>query len=270
MTTHLVALASGVLPEFTPQQTARAAAGAGFKAVGLWVDIELWTPATTRDVQAILAAEDLIALDAEVVWIQPGQLDPKHLRIIDIAAEIGARNVLVVSSDPDRDATAEKLAALVDHARPSGVRVCLEFGAFTKVRDLPTALDVLERTGLADAGLLIDPLHLARTGGRPEHLIGLPPERLAYAQFCDATAVGASADDVQAIIEEAVDRRLLPGEGQLALQSLLGVLPANIPLSVEVRSKPLRDAFPDPVDRARAVLTATMAVLAKPRTEMHS
>ena len=173
MTTHLIALASGVLPEFTPQQTASAAAGAGFKAVGLWVDTELWTPTTTREVRAILAGDGLVALDAEVIWIQPGPLDPKHLRIIDIAAEIGARNVLVVSSDPDKGTTANKLAALVDHARPGGVRVCLEFGAFTQIRDLPTALDVLDRTGLADAGLLIDPLHLARTGGCPEDLIGL-------------------------------------------------------------------------------------------------
>ena len=33
---RLISLASGVLPEFTPQETARAAAKAGFKAVGLW------------------------------------------------------------------------------------------------------------------------------------------------------------------------------------------------------------------------------------------
>ena len=266
MTLPLISLASGVLPEFTPQQTARAAAKAGFKAVGLWVEPDHWTAATSAEVRAILGGEGLAALDVEVVWIRPGPLDPAHLRIIDVAHEIGAAHVLVVSSDPDRAATAAKLGALVDHGRSVGVRVCLEFGAFTDVRDLAAALDVIDRTGREDTGLLIDPLHLARTGGHPRDLAGIPALRLPYAQFCDAPAVGADVNDVQAIIEEAVDRRLLPGEGDLPLAELVRVLPAATPLSVELRSKPLREAWPDPAMRAAVVLRASQKMLTSTKT----
>jgi sugar phosphate isomerase/epimerase len=201
-------------------------------------------------------------LDAEVIWIQPGALDPDHLRIVDIAAEIGAANLLVVSSDPEPGATADKLAALVDHAATAGIRVSLEFGAFTEIKSLAMALDVLERTGRSNAGVLIDPLHLSRTGGVPADLAAVPPGRFAYAQYCDATATGPSVADVKAIIDEAVDGRLLPGEGALPLAALLDVLPAGIPLSIELRSKALREGWPDPTQRARKLREMTEAFLA--------
>ena len=38
---------------------------------------------------------------------------------------------------------------------------------------------------------------------------------------------------------------------------------AGIPLSVELRSKALRDAWPDPVDRAKALRVATEAWMAR-------
>ncbi len=263
MTEHLVSLASGVLPEFTPVQMVAAAVGSGFEAVGLWVETDKWDAGVTREIRRIVADSGLIVLDAEVIWIRPGPLDPGHLRIVDIAAEVDARNLLVVSSDPDLDATAEKLGALIDHARPAGISVSLEFGAFTEMKSLAMTLDVLERTGRPDARLLIDPLHLARTGGGPADVARVPRERFTYAQFCDAPASGPSVEDIKGIIEEAVDGRLFPGDGALPLNDLLQALPAGIPLSVELRSKALRDAWPDAIDRAKALKVATDRYLAR-------
>ena len=256
---RLISLAAGVMPDVSPQETVAAAAAAGWPAVGIWIDMATWTAATTREVKALLSDNGLVALDAEVVWLRPGEDDPNHFHALDIAAELGAPNVLVVSSVPDPAETAAKLARLVDHARPAGVRVSLEFGAFTNVRSLPDALRVLELTGLPDAGLLIDPLHFARTGGRPADLAAVDRGRFAYAQFCDAPAAGPSVEDVPAIIEEAIDGRLLPGEGELPLGDIARALPAGLPLSVELRSKALRDGWPVPADRARVLLNSTRA-----------
>jgi hypothetical protein len=44
---------------------------------------------------------------------------------------------------------------------------------------------------------------------------------------------------------------------------LLNVLPAGLPLSIELRSKALRDGWPDPVARARRLLQATLAYFDK-------
>jgi sugar phosphate isomerase/epimerase len=258
-----LSLAAGVMPDFTPEQTVTAAAAAGWDAAGIWVDMKLWTPQTTREVKRRLKDGGLPALDAEVVWIRPGPDDPDHFRLIDIAAELGAANVLAVSSAPDPGDTADKLARLSEHAARAGVRVSLEFGAFTSVRALDDALEVLERCGRTDAGLLVDPLHFARTGGQPADLASVEKGRFAYAQFCDAPSHGPSPDDVPAIIEEALDLRLMPGDGELPLGDLLDALPAGTPLSVELRSKVLRDGYADPVERSRALLAATRTWMAR-------
>lgn len=253
----LMSLAAGVLPEFSPEQTVAAASESGWPAVGIWYDPATWTPATTIEIRDRIADAGLVALDIEVVWLKPGPDDPAHFVAIDAGAAIGARNVLVVSSEPEPARTAEKLGRLSDHAAGAEMRVCLEFAAFTTVGNLPSALSLLDQAGCENVGLLIDPLHLARTGGSPADLAAIDPHRFPYAQFCDALASGPPPSDVPAIIHEALDLRLMPGDGELPLTDLLEVLPCDTPLSVELRSAALRDGYPDATERARALLTAT-------------
>jgi sugar phosphate isomerase/epimerase len=263
MTERLLSLASGVLPDFTPEQTTAAAIEAGWPAVGIWVDPALWTPGAAAAIRARTADADVVVLDVEVIWLKPGDDDPDHFRIVDAGAAIGARNVLVVSSDPDPGATAAKLGPLVDHARERAMRVSLEYAAFTEIRSLAAALDILDRTGRTDAGLLIDPLHFVRTGGQADALRNVDPWRLPYAQFCDAPASGPPPEDVNAIIHEALDLRLAIGQGGLPLAAMLDALGPTMPLSIEVRSKALRDGYPDARDRAAALLASTRAGLAR-------
>lgn len=253
----LLSLAAGVMPDFSPQQTVAAAAEGGWPAVGVWYDPATWTPATTIEVRDRIADAGLVALDIEVIWLKPGPDDPAHFAAIDAGAAIGARNVLVVSSEPDPARTAEKLERLSNHAAAAAMRVCLEFAAFTTVGDLQSAVSILDRTGCEAVGLLIDPLHLARTGGSPADLAAIDPYRFPYAQFCDAPISGPPPRDVPAIIHEALDLRLMPGTGQLPLTELLAALPSDTPLSVELRSAALREGYPDPTERARALLAAT-------------
>lgn len=253
MKPQLLSLASGVLPEATPLQTVQAAAASGFDAVGLWIDLATWTRQTTREVRQALAESGLTVLDAEVIWLRPGPANPDHLRALDIAAEVGAANVLVVSSDPDAEATTEKFIALCAHARAMPLRVALEFGAFTDVPTLEAAAAIFHQAAQPNQALLVDALHLRRSGGRAAALRRLPAAWFSYAQLCDAPLSGPSACDRAAIREEAVDYRLCPGEGELPLAELLDALPAGLPLSVEVRSKRLRDDYPDFAERARVV-----------------
>jgi len=253
---HL-SLAAGVFPEHVPETVVHAAAAAGFDAVGIWIEPDLWTPTRAREVRRQIADNNLKILDAEVVWIRPGELGSNTFRAIDIAAELGAPNVLVVSTDPDERATAAKLAVLCRHARPAGIDISLEFMAFLAVPDLASALRVIRAANQPNARLLIDPIHLSRSGGSPQDLAAVEPHYFAYAQFCDARAELPPRDDNAAIREEALDGRLMPGEGTLPLRELLAALPTGLPLSIELRSKHLRDHWPEPVARARRVLEAT-------------
>lgn len=259
---RMLSMASGVMPEATPLQTVHAAAAGGFDAVGLWVEPATWTAQTTREVRAALRWHGLEALDAEVVWLRPGPADPGHLRILDIAAEIGAHNVLVVSSDPDRAATAAKFAVLCEHAQAMPLRVALEFGAFSEVVAIEDAAAILAAVGHPRQAMLVDPLHLRRSGGDPAGLARYPASWFHYAQLCDAPAHGPAPGERAAIRTEAVDARLLPGAGALPLAAFLDALPPLLPLSVELRSRALREAWPDFDERAGVLSRATRAWLA--------
>ncbi len=254
---HRISFASGIVPEFGPLDTIRAAAAGGFDAVGLWVEPPNWTAQTTRDARAALADSGLELLDAEVLWLKPGADIDEHRRGIDIAAELGAQNVLCVSSEADHGATTAWLAELCRHAEGSGIRVALEFGIFTEVKNLKMALAILDAVAHPLRAVLIDPIHVDRSGTTVEQIAAIPRDLLPYAQFCDALAQRPDPTNFDAIIEDAIDLRQQCGEGALPLTAMLQALPPQVPLSIELRSKALRDHFPDPADRAREVARAT-------------
>jgi len=253
-----IALASGVLPEFGPVDIIESAHAAGFDMAGLWVDPAEWDAARHRDTKRALADTGLPVIDVEVVWFQPGASVDDHLRILDIGMELGAANALCVSSVDEPAQTADWLARLCRHVEGSPLRVNLEFGVFTKVPDLGAARAIVEHVNHPAAAILVDPIHVDRSGTDPADIAALDRKFLSYAQFCDARAERPDPADFDAVIVDAVDLREHEGEGALDLDAIWRALPADIPLSIELRSKALRDAFPDdPTGRAKAVLGAT-------------
>ncbi len=258
---HPIGMASGIMPEATPLQLIDAAVAAGFDFGGMWIEADQWTDATTKAVATRLRETGLRLIDVEVVWIKPGPPDPNHARIIDIGIELGARNVLCVSSDPDRSATRDKLASLIERGGKNGIRVNLEFGLFTEVKTIHQATSVLQEIDRPAAGLLVDALHWQRSGGTLADIEAIPPQWLSYAQLCDAPMPGPNRDDPEAILIEAIDGRMPLGEGELPLSALVDRLPDGLPVAIEERSKALRDAYPDLNERARAVARTTRAFL---------
>lgn len=257
-----ISFASGIVPEFGPVDTIRAAATGGFDMTGLWVEPGDWTGTMTQEARAALADTGLPLLDVEVIWIQPGSDMGLHRKVIDVGAELGAKNVLCVSSDPDMAQTAARLAELCRHAEGSGMRVALEFGIFTEVKNLTMALAVLDAVAHPLRALLIDPIHVDRSLSPIADIARVPPELLPYAQFCDAPPERPDPSDFGAIITDAIDLRQQCGEGGLPLDALYKALPPAIPLSIELRSKALRDGYPDAGERAKVVAAVTRRWLA--------
>jgi len=253
MTRRLISLAAGIMPEATPAQLIEAAAVCDFDFGGMWAERETWTPATTRAIRKQARDAGVELLDLEVAWIMPGAPDPWLTGLVDIAAELGARNLLCVSSDPDLAATTAKFQALVDRAKGTGVRVNLEFGVFTEVKSIHMARAILEGVEGEAKALLVDTLHWARSGGTAADLAAIPREWLSYCQPCDAPAAGPDLTNFDAIIDDAINRRMPLGHGGLALGAMVDALPDDLPMAVEERCASLRDAFPDLTERAAQV-----------------
>lgn len=252
-----ISLASGVMPDTPAPDVVRAAAAGGFDMVGLWIEPGEWTAADTRETRSALAASGLPVLDVEVIWLRPDRSLDDHRLVLDVGAELGAANALCVSSLTDPGETAAQLRALCEHAESTGLRVALEFGIFTEVRTGADALSIIDAVDHPLAALLVDPIHVDRSDTPIELIRSLDPHLLPYAQFCDARAARPPAGDFDAIIVDAIDLREQCGAGALPLRDLHAALPPDIPLSIELRSRQLRETYPDLNERARAVAAAT-------------
>ena len=206
---------------------------------------------------ARLDATGLIPLDIEPVILGRGT-DPGDA-VVDTAAELGVRHVLVASGPASRAAVVERYGELCRRAEPAGVRIVLEFLPIFTIATLGDALGVVQEVDSPSAGVLVDTLHLARSGGGPADLVEVPAELLPYLQLADA-ADRLDDPTPARLRDEALHGRLLPGQGELPLGETLVRVP-DVPVSVELRSQALMQAFPDPTDRARAVLAATQRVL---------
>ena len=258
---RLISLASGVMPDFAPQELIYAAAEAGFTAAGIWCDINTWNPQRSTAVSQALAETGLCPLDLEVVWLQPGEPDSAHDAMLDIALELGVHNVLCVSSEPDEAQTRRRFEHLCRRAEAGALRVVLEFLAITQIKSLHQALAVVTDVGHPAGGILVDTLHLQRTGGNAADLRAIDARLLPYLQLCDATD-SLVDDSPEGLIEDALFLRRLPGEGELQLHEMLRQFDSLLPLSLEIRSRSLMQEYQNnPVERAKAVYAATQRFL---------
>lgn len=257
---HIISLAAGTLPEFQPDEVAHAAGQAGFNHVGFTIEPGEWNRQTRQATLDAIRAHDLSVLDVEVVWIaEGGKLTDDHKLIIEAGMELGAANILVVSAEPDHGRTAAALNQLCAWAAPGQMRVALEFLMITAVQSMGDALDIIMKTDHPAAALLIDTIHFQRAGHRPKDLEEMEACLLPYTQICDGNLNCAAS--FEAYLEDAVDLRRCPGEGELPVADIIKALPQNIPLSLEVRSKIYRDQFPDATVRATAVRNISLAYL---------
>jgi len=229
----------------------RAAADAGFDSITLRI-VEpkpgdhghLVHDATARrSLHSLMDGEGVTLLDVEVVRLRPGTQLRFLLPALDAAAELGARHVLTVCDDPEEERFLASLLALSSACEERGLTTALEFMRFSECRSFEHAVRTVQRgraAGAATLGVLVDALHLHRSGGTPEQVAAVAgefPELFPYVQLCDGPSKPPRGGVAQ-IRDEAVTARLLPGDGELPLLRLLAALPAGIPASLET---PVRD-----------------------------
>jgi hypothetical protein len=63
------------------------------------------------------------------------------------------------------------------------------------------------------------------------------------------------------LVRDALDDRLIPSQGELNAAEFESLFDEKIPFSIEVRSKTLRENFPDFSERSKYVLDHTLAAL---------
>lgn len=251
---HLTAL------DLEPVALVREAGRAGFASVGLRLHpVMAGAPAypmavgsqALRDLKAVMEWEGVAVSDIEFVSLTPALVVAGLEPLLAAGAELGAASLTVSGDDADAARLADNFGALCVLASRYGLRVDLEFMRWREVGNLRQAVDVLAAAGQANSSVLVDALHLYRSGGDAAAIAAADPRWFRAVQVCDAPRL-APAEAL--IIAEAREGRLLPGQGELPLAELLGALPGDVGLSVETPSSLLHGEA-----RLKAAYSATRA-----------
>jgi sugar phosphate isomerase/epimerase len=197
--------------------------------------------------------------DIEFVAIDENFFPTALTGMLEDASALGARRLSVCGDDPERSRLVAKFAELCDLAASFNMGVDLECMAWRRVASFPDAVSVVAAAARSNGGVLVDALHLSRTGGAPLDLRNAPAGFIRSAQLCDAVAERPFSQE--AIIKEARSGRLPPGRGALPLRDLLAALPDESVLSIEV---PMNGSAP-PERHARDNFEAARGLIASCR-----
>jgi sugar phosphate isomerase/epimerase len=179
-----------------------------------------------------LAASGVSVYDIEFVVID-GTFDPARLKpALESAGELGAKRLSVCGDDPDEGRLLSNIATAASLAAPFGISVDIENMPWRTTASFAIAVRLAKDSGAENVGVLVDALHFTRGGGVPADLKTAPQKLVRHFQLCDATGARPASND--ALIAEARAGRKLPGEGTLPLADMLGALPDDCALSVEV------------------------------------
>jgi sugar phosphate isomerase/epimerase len=232
---HLTAL------ELSPPQFVVGAAEAGFRSVGFRMHPAMAGGAaypshagtqTHRELRNLLRDKGVVLNDVEFVQLTPDVDVGSFMRMLEAGADLGAASVTVSGDDPDKGRLVANFAALCDLTAPLDLRVDMEFMQWRVIGTLAQAKAIVSAAGKPNSAILLDALHLIRSGGAPADVRKLPAGSVKSAQLCDASADPPKTDE--AVISEAREGRLPPGDGALPLVELLGALPPGVAFSVEM------------------------------------
>jgi len=249
------------------------AAKAGFTAMGFWhADIvEIRKNYSFRDMKRIL--DDHGITQVEVEWLldwfctdqRRAASDQTRALLLEAAEALGARHIKI--GDLGNDCAGvpqmtEEFGLLCHQAAERGTNVLFEMlpAAFSRAPSLDQVLAICSGSGARNGGIMLDNLHLQRTGTPPEDIVrkigrGIP----LGVEINDGTlAVPVNFPD------SVVNKRLLPGDGEFDIAAFLCAVWTQGyegPVGVEVlneyiRKWPLETAATEAFTKTRRVVTA--------------
>jgi len=244
----------------------------GFSHVSLFT----FVPEAARHVYPLVSAADVPALadalqqasvrlcNLEVFPLDSDAPAARFDAALATGAKLGAsRATAHIHNIPMTDLNATDLktatarfASFCDQAAGHGLKAGLEFNGFSAVKNAETAEAIVRGAARANGEVVLDLLHLVRSGGSAKQVAQLA-DLICYAQICDGPL--HIAEDAR--WREAVSERMLPGEGAFPLRNLLEPLRPDTLVEVEVPQTAARKAGVSALERARRAVEASRRLL---------
>jgi len=214
--------------------------------------------ALRRDFKAALSDMGIALAIGEGATVLPGADVESYAADLDIFAELGAERIGTRCLDPDLGRSCDQFSRLAEMSAERGfLATTLEYAPYHPINHLDMATAMIARVNMPNFRLLIDVMHLFRSGSTPDDVALLAPEIIEYVQICDIMMTPAGHD----YLAEATSERLVPGTGEIPLSALLAVLPTRVPLGVEVPMLALARSGVPALERMRVCVDALRKLL---------
>lgn len=151
---------------------------------------------------------------------------------LDWVAAMGAKAICAVSLERDRARSRDQFALLTALARARGLATTTEVGAGI-LKDLERSLAMVRSVDDPGFSLLIDTMHFFRSGAGVDDFAALEPGMIGHIQLCDVPMPALVAD----YMDEALNERRMPGDGDLPLQALARLIPAEVTVGLEIPAR---------------------------------
>ena len=170
----------------------------------------------------------------ELLLRAAGELDAHHIKVGNIPG--------VPAEIPQLTERFGELCA--EAAAHTDAKIAYEFMPFdVNVSSVDAVLQVVGGAGADNGGIVIDTWHMSKLGIAPDELRRIPVEYLSWVELSDGRL-----DDMDDLVDETVNHRELPGEGEFDLRGYVEVCRDHGypgPWGVEVLSEELRN---NPID----------------------
>jgi sugar phosphate isomerase/epimerase len=228
------------------------AARAGFKGMGLWhTDIlEIRRTYSFQEMKWILDDHGIDHVEVEWLldWFCTGARreasNKTRALLLDAAEALGARHLKIgdLGNDcADVPKMTEEFAILCREAGERGVLVLLEMlpRAFSRAPSLDDVLAICTGAGAKNAGIMLDNLHVQRTGTTPQDIVVKLGRQIPLGvEINDGYLATPTKFE-----DSVVNRRLLPGDGEFDIAAFLQAVWSigyDGPIGVEVLNEYMR------------------------------
>lgn len=240
-----ISLAPTSIGDVGPVEFIEICGRAGYDAIGLRVQPSpgrpstpvVGQPALIKDMKAALSDNGLGVLELFTFYIAPEADFDDYARALEVGADFGATWCTVCGNDPDWGRMRDNLARFCDLAAGFGLGATLEFAPVHVMSTLEKAVALYREIDRPNAGILVDPVHFIRGGGRVEDLRALDGSMFPFAQIADGVLLPGEPPAELGPQMGSGERRLT-GAGTMPLTEILDAMPQGLPLSVECLPRP--------------------------------
>jgi sugar phosphate isomerase/epimerase len=186
--------------------------------------------ALRRDTRAALAAHGVTVTLGEGFLMMPGIEIADAASALDAMAELGAPRVNGIVMEADRSRAYDQFGRFAEMAAERAMDATIEFMPLAWPATLAEAVAFVRDSGAPNGQVLVDAMHLFRSGGTAQDLAAVDPAMIGHIQLCDVPMPARVPD----YGEEARHERLAPGEGDLPLAAFIAAVPPGLTIGLEV------------------------------------